>query len=50
MLQINDPQKWDDYVDFMLHQTNHETYRFAKLKSWAATSEAVTFKVSKDEG
>jgi hypothetical protein len=28
----------------------HETYRFAKLKSWAATSEACTFKVSKDEG
>lgn len=28
----------------------HETYRFAKLKSWAATPKNVTFKVSKDEG
>jgi hypothetical protein len=25
-----------------------ETFRFAKLKSWAAAAEAVTFKVSKD--
>ena len=28
----------------------HESYRFAKLKSWAATTDACTFKVSKDEG
>ena len=28
----------------------HETYRFAKLKSWAATTDSCTFKVSKDEG
>jgi len=27
-----------------------ETYRFAKLKSWAATPDKCTFKVSKDEG
>ena len=31
-------------------QSLHETYRFAKLKSWAATTDACTFKVSKDEG
>ena len=27
----------------------YETYRFAKLKSWAASSTQVTFKVSKDD-
>ena len=31
-------------------QSLHETYRFAKLKSWAATTDTCTFKVSKDEG
>ena len=35
-------------TDFV--QSLHETYRFAKLKSWAATTEACTFKVSPDEG
>jgi hypothetical protein len=30
-------------------QSLHETYRFAKLKSWAATTDTCTFKVSKDE-
>jgi hypothetical protein len=34
----------------MWPQSCHETYRFAKLKSWAATSSECTFKVSKDEG
>jgi hypothetical protein len=29
-------------------QSQHEIYRFAKLKSWAATADACTFKVSKD--
>ena len=27
----------------------YETYRFAKLKSWAASASQVTFKVSKDD-
>ena len=27
----------------------YETYRFAKLKSWAASPTQVTFKVSKDD-
>ena len=31
-----------------LAQSLHETYRFAKLKSWAATTDKCTFKVSKD--
>ena len=35
-------------MDFV--QSLHESYRFAKLKSWAATTGACTFKVSKDEG
>merc|ERR1712072_1637816 len=29
-------------------KSQHEIYRFAKLKSWAATADACTFKVSKD--
>ena len=50
------PQRWHasrlDRGDHLFgsFQAHLETYRFAKFKSWAATPDKCTFKVSKDEG